>query len=443
MSPEQTSVLRDDAPSVESSLYQSRARRASVVGGAVEGYDFLLYSATAGLVFPHVFFTSLSPALGATLSFVILLTGYVARPIGGLVFGHLGDVRGRKNVLMATLILMGAASFAIGLIPGTQVIGPAAPVLLVVLRILQGLAMGGEYGGAALLSMEHSTARTRGFGAGISAAGAPMGSVVATLVLSLFALMPREAFMSWGWRIPFLLSIFIVAIGVYLRRQVTETPDFLAVIEKAAVKTNPLPLKRVVTEVPGRVALAVLVTAAPLFLQGLIAAFMVPYVVKHGVITQSTALMLLSLSSFIQVFTIPLYAWLSDVVGRRRVLVVAAIFSAIAIWPMMRMFDSRSVVVVGLAFILGNAVIQSSVFGPMAAFIAEMFEPETRYTGISLGYQLGAVLGAGTAPLIAQALVVGRTGTSNLTVYMTVLYVIALACILIAYRAVYPRLSRQ
>lgn len=437
-------MVRDDSPSGVSSLYQTRARRASVVGGTVEGYDFLLYSSAAGLVFPHVFFTALPPALGATLSFVTLLTGYIARPIGGLIFGHIGDRNGRRNVLMATLILMGGASFAIGLIPGTSVIGVGAPIILVCLRIVQGLAMGGEYGGAALLSMEHSSAGRRGFGAGITASGAPMGSVLATLVLSLFALMPRDAFVNWGWRVPFLVSILFVALGIYLRRKVTETPDFLAVVEKAAAKNSPLPLRRVVTEVPGRVLLAILVTTAPLFLQGLLAAFMVPFVVKQGAVSQATALMLLSLSSFVQIFAIPFYAWLSDVVGRQKVLVIAALLSGVVIWPMMRMFDSHSVVIVGLAFVLGNAVIQSSVFGPMSAFIAEMFDTETRYTGISLGYQLGAVLGAGTAPLVAQALVSGaRGGTTTLTLYMTGLYLVAFCCVLIAYRTVYRGRAAQ
>lgn len=203
-----------------------RAVISSYLGSTVEYYDFLLYGSAASLVFPALFFSDLDPGLGIILSFLTLATGYIARPIGGLLFGHFGDKYGRKQILFITLMVMGIVSILIGLLPTYQTIGIAAPIALLALRVLQGLAVGGEWAGATLMAMEHSGKKSKGLGASIAVSGGPSGAVLATLVLGGFSLMPEEQFMSWGWRIPFLLSALLVVIGLYLRHRVTESPDF-------------------------------------------------------------------------------------------------------------------------------------------------------------------------------------------------------------------------
>lgn len=416
-----------------------RAQVASFLGTTVEFYDFILYASAAGLVFPAVFFADLDPRLGATLSFAILLTGYLSRPLGGLVFGHFGDRFGRKNVLFVTLMLMGFVSIAIGLLPSYASIGVVAPITLVFLRILQGLAMGGEWGGATLMSMEHSAKDKRGFGASIAAMGGPAGAVLATVVLGLFSLMPDDQFLSWGWRIPFLLSAIVVVIGLYLRVRVTESPDFqkaLASAEDAHDKA--LPIKRVLTEFPGQVVLGTLAGAGSLAVQGLLASFMVPFVVSQGV-PRETALLMLAAGYLLQIGALPFFASLSDRYGRKPVMIVAGVVSAALLFPMFSMFQSGNHFVVLLAFILGCCVLQSSMFGPYGAYLSEKYATEARYTGASLSYQLASILGAGTIPLIANLVVTPEGGTSGLLWYLVALFAVSIVAVLLSRETAGPR----
>lgn len=399
----------------------------SFLGSTVEYYDFLLYGAAAGLVFPHVFFDdSISTFTGMILSYIILFAGYLSRPIGGLLFGHMGDKYGRKNVLFLTLMVMGVVSVAIGLLPGYAAIGIAAPILLVSLRVIQGLAVGGEWAGATLMAAEHSKAGSRGFAASIAVAGGPAGSVLSTLVLALFAGLPEDQFLSWGWRVPFLLSAILVLIGLYMRYSLTESPEFEEA-RKAGKTSTGVPIKRIFTLYPKQTIFASLTIAAPLFMQALLAVFVVPFVVESGAIGRQDALMLLTFSSFLHIFAIPLFALLSDRFGRRRIMLIGVVISIALIFPMFMLFTSGNVWLIGLGFIVGNPIIQASIYGPVGAFLSDKYAPQDRYTGVSVSYQVGSILGAGVAPIMSTWLVTldNGWGAYNVATYFVLLCVIA------------------
>jgi len=396
-----------------------RALVSSFLGSTVEYYDFLLYGAAAGLVFPTLFFPeTMDPVLGSTLSFIILLAGYVSRPIGGILFGHFGDKFGRKNILVVTLMMMGLVSVAIGLMPTYATIGVAAPLILVALRVIQGLAVGGEWAGATLMAAEHVGQNRRGLAASIAVTGGPTGSVLATLVLALFAGLPDDQFLNWGWRVPFLLSAALVIVGLFMRYRVTESPDFAKARAAGEVHTG-TPILRVLKKYPASTVYGILAAAGPLFMQALLAVWIVPYVAAQGVVPRQDALYMLTFASVVHIFAIPFFAWLSDRFGRRPVMLVGGLVSGVLVFPMFALFNSDSYWLVAIGFLVGNPIIQASMYGPIGAFLAEKFETPDRYTGVSLTFQLGSVLGAGTAPLMANWLVgLGNGGgTSNIAWY--------------------------
>ncbi|SEA61842.1 Sugar phosphate permease [Bowdeniella nasicola] len=443
-----TKVGRAPEGSAQQKKESRRALASSFLGSTVEYYDFLLYGAAAGIVFPPLFFSELDPAMGTFLSYVILFTGYISRPIGGLLFGHFGDRFGRKNMLFITLMVMGFVSIGIGLLPTYGAIGVAAPLALVFLRITQGFAVGGEWAGATLMAMEHSTKKSRGFGASIAVTGGPTGAVLSTLMLGLFATLPDEQFFSWGWRVPFLLSAVIVLIGLYLRLRVTESPDFEEAKHHGFTE-RATPLKQMFTKYPKEVITGSLAGAAPLAVQALLMVIMVPYVVQasEGAITRDSALFMLTVSSVLHIFTIPFFAWVSDKVGRKPVMLAGALFSMIAIWPMFLMFSSGKPILVGMAFILGNPIIQASMYGPIGAFLSEKFETNARYTGSSLTFQMGSVLGAGLIPLVANRFlqsgdVYNTDGIWSVGIYLVILFAISGAAVALS-KETHPRLARE
>ncbi|MGO4203990.1 MFS transporter [Rhodococcus sp. TAF43] len=396
-----------------------RALVSSFLGSTVEYYDFLLYGAAAGLVFPALFFPeTMDPVLGSTLSFIILLAGYISRPIGGILFGHFGDKFGRKNILVITLMMMGLVSVAIGLMPTYETIGVAAPLILVALRVIQGLAVGGEWAGATLMAAEHVKQDRRGLAASIAVTGGPTGSVLATLILALFAGLPDEEFLSWGWRVPFLMSAALVIVGLFMRYRVTESPDFAKARAAGEVHTG-TPILRVLKKYPASTVYGILATAGPLFMQALLAVWVVPYVAAQGVVPRQDALYMLTFSSVVHIFAIPFFAWLSDRYGRRPIMLAGGLVSVVLVFPMFALFNSDSYWLVAIGFLVGNPIIQASMYGPIGAFLAEKFETQDRYTGVSLTFQFGSVLGAGTAPLMANWLVgLGNGGgTDNIAWY--------------------------
>lgn len=413
------------------------ALASSFLGSTVEYYDFLLYAAAAGLVFPQLFFANIDPRLGTMLSFVILLTGYLSRPIGSMAFGHFGDKYGRKNVLVITLLTMGLVSISIGLMPSSQVIGAAAPILLVILRIIQGIAIGGEWAGATLMAMENSTAKNKGFGASIAIAGGPAGAILSTLVLAVFAQMsgdnfanPEQYFVTdWGWRVPFLFSAAIVIVGLFMRANVKESPEFEAARRAGKVHTG-VPLVRMLKEAPRELVLGALAGMAGLFVQGLQGSFMVPYIVNATAdtaspVSRSTALMMVTVGSAFAIFVMPALAALSDRLGRRRVMLAGGLVSIVGIWIVFNMIDSGDPTKIWLGMVLLVCVVQPAQYGPIGAFISEKFVPELRYTGSGITYQAASILGAGTAPLVATRFVTPETGLTPLAIIISGLFVIS------------------
>lgn len=439
------------SPDAESdSGMRRRALWSSYLGSAIEYYDFLLYGIAATLVFPRVFF-ALDAGLATLASFATLAVGYVARPVGAIFFGHFGDKIGRKRMLMMTLYLMGASSFAMGLLPSHAEIGVAAPLALICLRLVQGFAVGGEWAGATLLSMEHAGTKSRGFAASIVGSGAPTGAVMATLVLMPFAALDDAAFLGWGWRVPFLLSAVLVVLAIYLRRSVSETPAFVAMMEERA-KEQPgkreIPLLVVLKRYPRELTNGVLGALACLAMTTLTATFMVNYAITSGGHDQSTALAVLTAVNVLHIFAIPSFAILSDRIGRKPVMLTGAIAGMILIFPIFWLLRSGSVPALFLAFALANPVIHALMGGPISAWLGEKFAADIRYSGMAVTFQLGSTLSAGFAPLVATWLLM-RGGGSDPTLvgvfYMALSVVSALAIFLSpeSYRKALPLTTAQ
>jgi MFS family permease len=389
-----------------------RVLLSSFLGSTVEFYDFLLYGTAAALVFGQLFFSNLEPVVATIASFGTLAAGYIARPVGGIVFGHFGDRIGRKSMLVLTMSLMGVASTLIGLLPTYATIGVAAPVLLVLLRLVQGLAVGGEWGGAALMALEHAGAKGRGFAGSFANMGAPAGAVLSTIVLAVVALLPEQDFLAWGWRIPFLLSAALVALGLYVRLTITESPLF----QEAARDTAPrrrLPLVEVLRTNPVSVLVGAGAGVGAFVLQALLATFALGLGVQGG-LARSTVLWLFAAGSAVHIVALPAYAALSDRIGRRPVMIGGAVAGAVLVYPVLSLVATGSVPLVLLGFLVGMPLVQAAMYGPLAAFTSEMFATGNRYTGASLGYQLSTTLGGGFAPLIAASLVAGVSATDGL-----------------------------
>ncbi|WP_244931147.1 MFS transporter [Nocardioides sp. W7] len=379
----------------------------SYLGSTIEFYDFLLYGLAASLVFNEVFFTGLDPVVGTIASFGTLAVGYLARPLGGIVFGHFGDRVGRKSMLVITMTLMGAASCVIGMLPTTAQVGALAPVLLVVLRVVQGVAVGGEWGGAALMALEHSDKERRGFSSSVTNMGGPSGAVLATAIFGLLSLMPESAFMAWGWRIPFLLSAVLVGVGLFIRLKITESPLFVAAREQAEAGAAAAPAKPPILVVLTRFRREVVLSAggglAAFTVQSLLATFCIAYAMDAGH-SRSAVLAVGAATSLVHVFTIPAFAVLSDRVGRRPVMLGGVAATVVLIHPVLLMIGEGSLGLLFVGYLIANPILQASMYGPLAAYTTEMFGTRSRYTGASLGYQLSTTLGAGFAPIIGASL---------------------------------------
>ncbi|GGR46343.1 MFS family permease [Nocardioides luteus] len=392
----------------------------SFTGSLIEYYDFLLYSTASAVVFNEVFFSNLDPVTGTIASFGTFAAGYLARPLGGVVFGHFGDRLGRKKMLVMTMLIMGVVSFLIGCLPTYGQIGAAAPVLLVLLRVIQGVAVGGEWGGAVLITAEHATSR-RGLWASFTNAGAPAGMVLSTAVMAVMASVTTpEQFLAWGWRVPFLLSIVLLAVGLWIRLSVTESPAFEKMKDSKAESRTPL--LEVLRNHPRTLLLAVGVGLGAFVVQGTLTTFLISYALGAG-FERPTVLNALTVSSAGAVIGILGWSALTDRVGRRPVVLSAAIATAVFAYLLFPMLDSGSVALLFLAVILGQSVIHAAFYGPLAALMSEVFKTSSRYTGASLGYQL-AGMGAGFSPLLFASLQKAGAGTVMLST------VIAAFCLL-------------
>jgi MFS family permease len=405
-----------------------RAVASSFLGSLIEYYDFLLYATASAVVFNKVFFSNLDPAVATIASFGTFATGYLARPVGGVIFGHFGDRLGRKRMLVLTMTLMGVASFLIGLLPTYAQIGAAAPVGLVLLRVVQGISVGGEWGGAVLMSAEHATSR-RGLWASFTNAGAPCGVVLSTLALSgTAAVVGEDAFLSWGWRIPFLLSVVLLAVGLFVRSRVDETPAFLAVKQASARKR--LPVVAVLRDQPRTLLLSIGVGLAAFVAQSTLTTFVLAYGVQvgHG---RQAVLNSLTVSSACAVIGIIWWSAASDRFGRRPIVLAGALVMAVYGFVLFPLVDSGSGALLTLALVLGQGIIHPMMYGPLAALYTELFDTESRYTGASLGYQLSG-LGAGLSPLLFAQMQRATGGHSTTAISWTLagFCVLTAVCIL-------------
>jgi MFS family permease len=420
------------APDLSNPVIRRRIRRravvASTVGTTIEWYDFFLYNTAAALVFGPLFFNN-SASGGVLLAFSTQFVGFAARPIGAAIFGHYGDRIGRKYSLIVTLLLMGGATVLIGVLPTYAAIGIWAPILLTVLRVLQGIGVGGEWGGSVLMAMEWGTRRRRGLMAAWPQAGVPIGLALGTAVVYFFS---GPDFLAGGWRWPFLASIVLIAIGLFVRLTVLESPAFAALRTRGAVVK--MPLVDTLRDQWRDVLKAMFVRTAEQAPFYLFTSFVLVYGTKQLGLAQKDLLLYLVVAALIGIVSVPLFGWLSDLLGRRLVYGVGVVLTGLYAFPYFALLDTRAGGLVILGMILG-LVFHDMMYGPQTALISESFGTGVRYTGAGLGYQLASVTAGGPAPLIAAA-ILAATGSS----FWISIYIVACAVVsLIALAFMHPR----
>jgi len=398
---------------------------ASLIGTSLEWYDFFIYGTAAALVFNKIFFPTFDPLVGTLLAFTTYAVGFIARPLGGLVFGHYGDRLGRKNVLVVTLLLMGIATFLIGLLPTYASIGVWAPILLVALRFLQGLGLGGEWGGAVLMTLESGDPNRRGLNASWPQVGVPLGLLLANGVLSLMGVLTSDAaFLRWGWRVPFLLSGLLVLVGLWIRLTIAESPLFREV-EESHTKAG-APILEVVRRYPKQVLLAVGARVGVDVAFYTFVLFITTYVATYLKLPRNYALNAVLIAAAVQVVLIPFFGNLSDRIARRPVYLAGAIGAAVWVFVFFALLDTGQFWLIVLATVVA-LILHAAMYGPQAAFISEMFPTKVRYTGASMGYQLAGIIGGALAPIISVALL-----DIAVSVYAVVMLLVTIICVLLA-----------
>ncbi len=403
------------------------------VGTSIEWYDFFLFGSAAALVFNKVFFPTFNPLTGTLLAFGTYAVAFLARPLGGLVFGHFGDRYGRKSTLIATLMVMGLATFAMGLLPGYEAIGIAAPILLVILRFMQGLGLGGEWGGAVSMVVEHGDSsgdpRRRGFYASWPQIGVPAGNLLAVGALAVTgALTSEESFQAWGWRLPFLFSIVLVAVGFWIRRALSESPIYE---EMAEQEPDRQPIKEIFRDYRRPLLITIGIRIASDVSYYTFALFSITYVTQQLGFDSSIVLNGVLVASVFQLVAIPAFASLSDRVGRRPVYLAGAVGVGLWAFAFFPLLDTGSPFAAILAITVG-LVCQAAMYGPMAAFISEMFPTRVRYSGSSAGYQLAGVVGGSVAPLIGVALLARYDSSVPVSIYTLVAASITVLAVVLA-----------
>ena len=396
-----------------------RVVAASMIGTTIEWYDFLLYGSAAALVFNKLFFPSFDPFVGTLLAFATYAVGFVARPLGGIVFGHFGDRIGRKKLLMLSLVMMGLATVLIGLLPTYAAIGIWAPVGLIVLRLVQGFAVGGEWGGAVLMAAEHGDARRRGFWASWPQAGVAAGSLLSAGMLAIMAAAMSDAeFLDWGWRVPFILSAVLVAVGFYIRNRVSESPMFQAALEEAE-ELPKLPAMDVIRERPLAVLLGSGLRVGENISYYILTVFSLTYLVDVAAESRELALEALLIGAAVQFFAIPLLARLSDKIGRRPVYAIGGLGLAAFIFLVFPMLASGAPAQIIAALVVG-LVLHAAMYGPQAAFITELFPTRIRYSGVSIAYQLSSIFAGSLAPIIALWLYKESGSATPVAIYVAI-----------------------
>ena len=378
---------------------------ASVVGATIEWYDFFLYGAVAGIVFNKLFFPTSDPVVSILLAYTTFAIGFVARPLGGLVFGHFGDKVGRKSVLVATLMIMGVATVLIGCLPTYQQVGIAAPIMLVILRLCQGLGLGGEWGGAVLMAYEYAPPNKRGFYASIPQIGLAIGLCLSSGVVALLSRLPDADFLSWGWRVAFIASFILVVIGLYIRLRIIETPDFQRV--KASNAEVKVPAIEMLKTYPGNIVLGMGARYIDGVFFNVFAVFSIAYLTQLAPIKipRETALWAVSASAFVMIFTIPIFGWVSDQLGRPKTYAIGSFLLALSAYPAFWFLSSGDPLTIFLSLIIPFGIVYAMCYGPEAALFADLFDPRVRYSGISFVYQFSGIFASGITPIIATYLI--------------------------------------
>ena len=399
---------------------------ASLVGTAIEWYDFYLYGTAAALIFNRLYFPTFDPLTGTLAAFGTYAAGFLARPIGGIIIGHYGDRVGRKSMLVLTLVIMGLATFGIGLLPTYAQIGPWAAVGLVTLRLAQGFGVGGEWGGAVLMAVEHAPAGSRGFYGSWPQMGVPAGLLLSSFAFVLLSRLPEDQFLSWGWRLPFLLSILLVGVGLVIRLRILETPAFLRVKETGAQAR--LPIVDLLRTHRREVLLAIGARFVENGAFYIYTVFLLVYGTQKVGLDRQTLLTGILIGAACLLVAVPVCGWLSDRLGRRPVYLFGACFTALWAYPLFRLVDTGSTPLVWLAVVVALVFGHAPMYGPQAAFFSELFGSRVRYSGASLGSQLASVLAGGLSPFIATALLpYGRSALAAYIVGMAIVTIIAVS----------------
>lgn len=402
---------------------------ASFIGTTIEWYDYFIYGTAAALVFNKLFFPSLDPFTGTIAAFGTFAVGFFARPIGGLVFGHYGDKLGRKTMLITTLVMMGLATFLIGCLPTHAAIGVVAPILLVVLRFIQGFGVGGEWGGAVLMVVEHGHQGRRGFYASWAQAGVPVGLLLATGIFSLLnAQLTDEQFIAWGWRVPFLIGILLLAVGLYIRLAILESPLFKKLQEEEP--DRPAPIREVLRKHPRSILIAMGARFAENASFYIFTVFIYAYARDQLQLDRQVILNGILIASAAQFVAVPCFGALSDRVGRRPIYLFGAVFTALFAMPFFLLVNTQTPGLITLALVLAVAVGHAAMYGPQAAFFSELFGTRVRYSGVSLGYQLASPFAGGLAPIIAAVLIKWSSGNPwPVAVYLIITCLITITAI--------------
>lgn len=419
----QTNVPQDGTATLSKSEFKTVVW-ASTLGTMVEWYDFTIYGTASALVFNKIFFPSIDPFLGTIAAFGSAAVGLFARPFGGAFFGHFGDKLGRKNMLMATMLIMGLGTFAIGLLPSYAVIGVWAPILLVLLRILQGIGIGGEWGGAALMVIESTPEARRGFFGSLVQFGYPLGLTLSTIIFALLSQMPEEQFLAWGWRIPFLLSIALVFVGMLVRVKVRESPVFVRAKQKKQLVKQPL--LEVFRQHPKEFFLAVGLKASEVSWIYVLTIFMVAYVTNTLHLPRTVALDGVLLGAACELFTLPFFGWLSDKIGRRVLYLMGAGASIFCAYPIFMLVNTGNPTLIVLAIAFFMNICHAPMYGPQAAYFPELFGTTVRMSGASFGVQVSAAVFGGLSPLVCAFLLRMLDGSNGISVYLIMLATLTL-----------------